>query len=157
MSGRSVTSKPNLLFLSHRLPWPPHNGAAIRTYNILKLLADRFDVTLLCFDRRDPALSRYSIEERMEALRELGCIEVFPIPQEESRARLVWDHARSLLTGRAYVHYVHDSRQYLDSVRRSLQSTPRTLSTWTAWTWSACSPNWTAFRSSSRITTWSPA
>ena len=119
-----MPSKPHLLFLSHRLPWPPHNGAAIRTYNILKLLADRFDVTMLCFDRRDPALVRYTQRDRAEALRPLGHVEVLPIPQEESRARLVWDHLRSLATGRAYVYYVHDSRQYRQALRRSLASRP---------------------------------
>ncbi len=39
----------NLLFLAPRLPLPPDTGAKIRTWNILKQLAKRFKVTLVCF------------------------------------------------------------------------------------------------------------
>src|SRR3990167_8860692 len=39
----------NLLFLAPRLPLPPDTGAKIRTWNILKQLAKRFKVTLICF------------------------------------------------------------------------------------------------------------
>jgi glycosyltransferase involved in cell wall biosynthesis len=105
-----AAGRPRLLFLSHRLPYPPHNGAAIRTWNILRLLAAEFDVTGLCFDRPDPHLAHVPLADRLAAMREHGDFAVTPIPQCASRARLLADHARSVLTGRPYTWYVHDSR-----------------------------------------------
>jgi sugar transferase (PEP-CTERM/EpsH1 system associated) len=40
---------PKLLFLTPDLPYPPHQGAAIRTYNLIKNLAPNHDVHLLSF------------------------------------------------------------------------------------------------------------
>ncbi len=37
-----------VLFLAHRIPFPPDKGDKIRSYNVLKYLARRHDVTLLC-------------------------------------------------------------------------------------------------------------
>ncbi len=41
--------KEKLLFLAPRLPFPLDTGGKIRTYHILRLLASRYDVLLLCF------------------------------------------------------------------------------------------------------------
>jgi len=101
-----------LLVLSHRVPYPPHNGAALRTYNMLRLLARDFNITGLCFDRQDAATARLGLEARRDGLRPFGRFEAYPIPQEASRARFAWDHARSVLTGRPYTWYVHDSAAY---------------------------------------------
>jgi sugar transferase (PEP-CTERM/EpsH1 system associated) len=40
---------PRLLFLTPDLPYPPHQGAAIRTYNLIKNLAPRHEVHLISF------------------------------------------------------------------------------------------------------------
>jgi glycosyltransferase involved in cell wall biosynthesis len=109
--------RPRLLFLSHRLPFPPHNGASIRTFNILKQLAQAFDITALCFDRDDPATRDLPLEARIAALEPYARIEVFPIPQEQSLVRLLLDHARSVLRGRPYTWYLHESPEYLARVR----------------------------------------
>lgn len=37
-----------VLFLAHRIPFPPDKGDKIRSYNVLKYLAERHQVTLLC-------------------------------------------------------------------------------------------------------------
>lgn len=37
-----------LLFISHRIPYPPNKGDKIRSYNILRYLAKRHDVYLAC-------------------------------------------------------------------------------------------------------------
>ncbi len=53
---------PKLLFLTPDLPYPPHQGAAIRTYNLIKNLAPRHEVHLLSFVQgKDEA-------ERLESL-----------------------------------------------------------------------------------------
>lgn len=47
--------KPSLLFLVHRIPFPPNKGDKIRSYNMLKHLSQKFDIHLGCFidDKED--------------------------------------------------------------------------------------------------------
>ncbi|MEZ6063085.1 MAG: TIGR03087 family PEP-CTERM/XrtA system glycosyltransferase [Planctomycetaceae bacterium] len=40
--------KPRILYITHRVPWPPDRGDRIRTWNILKFLASGADVDLAC-------------------------------------------------------------------------------------------------------------
>jgi sugar transferase (PEP-CTERM/EpsH1 system associated) len=44
-----MTSKEPLLFLCHRIPFPPNKGDKIRSFNMLKALSETFDVYLACF------------------------------------------------------------------------------------------------------------
>lgn len=44
----ATTSRPTLLFLVHRVPFPPDKGDRIRTYQFLRYLAERADVYLAC-------------------------------------------------------------------------------------------------------------
>lgn len=112
--------RPRLLLLSHRLPFPPHNGAAIRTYNLMKQLAVDFDVTALCFDRRDPALEALPLQGRIDALSPYAKCQAFPIPQLHSNARLLWDHLRSVTDGQPYVYHVHESAPFEAALRKEL-------------------------------------
>jgi sugar transferase (PEP-CTERM/EpsH1 system associated) len=41
--------KETLLFLCHRIPFPPNKGDKIRSFNILKKLSEQYDVHLGCF------------------------------------------------------------------------------------------------------------
>jgi glycosyltransferase involved in cell wall biosynthesis len=116
-------SRPKLLLLSHRLPFPPHNGAAIRTYNLMRQLAVDFDVTALCFDRRDPALEAMPLQDRLDALAPFARCQAFPIPQLHSRVRLVWDHLRSVSDGQPYVYHVHESTPFAAALRKELAAT----------------------------------
>jgi glycosyltransferase involved in cell wall biosynthesis len=112
-------AKPKLLFLSQTLPYPPDSGTAIRSYNVLRLLARDYDVTALCFYRR---ATTPDLAGSLAALRAMvPTVEAFPIEQEHSRARLVWDHARSLLTGRAYTAYAYESASFSDALRTHLE------------------------------------
>jgi polysaccharide biosynthesis protein PslH len=61
-----------LLVLSHRVPYPPHNGAALRTYNMLRLLARDYEIVGLCFDRRDRATAHLPLADRLAALAPYG-------------------------------------------------------------------------------------
>jgi glycosyltransferase involved in cell wall biosynthesis len=89
----------------------------IRSWNILRLLAERYEVEALCFYRR--AVQR-NLATSLEALRRLGRAEAFPIPQEHSRARLLADHLRSLATGRVYTEFVHESADYRGALSTAL-------------------------------------
>lgn len=43
-----MTPKPDLLFIAHRIPYPPDKGDKIRSYHMLRHLAERYRVTVAC-------------------------------------------------------------------------------------------------------------
>lgn len=79
-----------LLFLAHRIPYPPNKGDKIRSFHILRHLARSHRVLLGCFfdDAADAA--------HVPALGE-WCAEVHALPLSPGRARLA--SLRGLLTG----------------------------------------------------------
>ena len=109
-----VIRRPRLLFLCQTLPYPPDGGVWIRTYHVLRLLADAFDITALCFERA--ATSGTHAEHPRAGTRDglgrLAAVEVFPIPQRHSRIRFSWDHIRSAALRRVYTAFVYDSRAF---------------------------------------------
>src|SRR5438045_214260 len=44
----SSSSRPTILFLAHRIPYPPDKGDRIRSFYILEFLAERARVHLAC-------------------------------------------------------------------------------------------------------------
>ncbi len=115
--------KRKLLFLCQTLPYPPDGGVWIRTFHVLRLLSQTFEVTALCFERSGIAqhASGYDPAKSAAALSEFAETEVFAIAQNHSRARFVWDHLRSVLSGRAYTHYLYESAAYAKRVRELLR------------------------------------
>lgn len=109
-----MTSRPKLLFLCQTLPFPLDGGCWIRTYHILRLLSETFEVTALCFERMglsaqtDPR----KLQENLRELARFGEVEAFPVPQTRSRPRLLWDHLRSVLFRKVYTQYVFDSSSF---------------------------------------------
>ena len=115
-------SRPRLLFLSQVLPYPPDGGVKIRTFHTLRLLSQSFDVTALCFYRWKKGLVEQDLEHSVSALREFAHpLEIFPIPQEHQRWRLLTDHLSSLLTGRPYTVPTYRSTQFKNRLRHWLQ------------------------------------
>ena len=98
---------PSILFLSQSLPFPPDSGGKQRTFHVLTELQREFDVHLVSFARR---AHQAVPEQRARAEAELSkrltrVLPSVPYPNEWSRARLLWDHGRSLLTGKVYSHF----------------------------------------------------
>jgi glycosyltransferase involved in cell wall biosynthesis len=118
---RTVARRPRLLLLAQTLPFPPDGGVHIRIYNVLKLLAREYDVTMMCFTRLAERDTR-SVQVGVAALKEYAEVSAFPIPQEHSRWRLVWDHLRSLVQRRAYVWYAYDSEAFHAHLKANLMS-----------------------------------
>ncbi|MFN7877950.1 MAG: TIGR03087 family PEP-CTERM/XrtA system glycosyltransferase [Pirellula sp.] len=54
------TAKPQILFLAHRFPFPPDRGDRIRSWNILRYLSARANVSLACIT--ESLVSRRDIE-----------------------------------------------------------------------------------------------
>ena len=107
MSGR-----PSLLFLCQTLPYPPDSGVAIRTYHVLRILSRAFDITALCFYRRKGGLGSEDPAPGVDGLRQFARVEAFPVPQERSMMRLVWNHLRSVGRDRVYATFTYQSRPY---------------------------------------------
>lgn len=112
--------RPRLLFLCQTLPYPPDGGVAIRSYNILRLLAKRYDVTALCFYRRSVIRD---VEASLVALRRIAkVVEAFPIEQEYSRSRLLADHLWSVLHRRVYTVSAYENAAFRARLEQLLRS-----------------------------------
>ena len=120
LTGTHKTPRPRLLFLCQTLPFPPDGGVQIRTYNVLRLLAQVFDITALVFYRRATRPTNRDIANGLAGLRPLGEVEAFPIPQEHSTWRLLYDHMRSITNGRVYTWYAYDSAAFRHRLRKLL-------------------------------------
>jgi glycosyltransferase involved in cell wall biosynthesis len=93
-------TRPRLLFLGHTLPYPPDRGVALRSYHVLRELADRYEVTALLFRRRyEP--TQMPLNDRIRHLREVAEVEVFDVPGERSAIRRRLDRTRSLVGRRS--------------------------------------------------------
>ncbi|QQE13797.1 glycosyltransferase [Planctomycetota bacterium] len=83
------TRKPNLLLLTHRLPYPPDRGDRIRSYNLLKHLSKHFQVSLASYTEEPPT------PDQENNLRKLTRrLAICPLTKSQKYARA----ARSLLT-----------------------------------------------------------
>jgi polysaccharide biosynthesis protein PslH len=85
-----------ILLLTQLVPYPPDSGPKIKTYNVLRYLAQRHEVHLVSFVR--------SVSERanVEHLRRL-CDGVTTVPLQRSRAKDMAALARSLATGTPFL------------------------------------------------------
>jgi sugar transferase (PEP-CTERM/EpsH1 system associated) len=93
---------PELVFLAHRIPYPPDKGDKIRSWNFLNHLAQRYDIRLGCFidDPRD--------WEFTDTLRQL-CRDCCFVGITPRLARL--GSLRGLLDGRALTLPYYDNQE----------------------------------------------
>lgn len=116
--------RPRLLFLAHRLPYPPDAGVSIRAFHTLRLLAKTFDVSLVAFHRAVSARERSELEGHVRALEAIvEDVSVHPIGQVGSRLRWVVDHARSTLLRRPYTEFLYSSKEFNRDLLCRLSST----------------------------------
>jgi len=104
-----MIGKPEVLFLTHRIPYPPDKGDKIRSWRLLRHLSERYDVHLACFvdDPRD--------FEHVGYLRRLcRSVECIPLYPRSARAR----SARGFLTGKALSLAYYRDRKMQRAVNR---------------------------------------
>ncbi|WP_326524163.1 TIGR03087 family PEP-CTERM/XrtA system glycosyltransferase [Sphingomonas sp.] len=104
---------PDILFLAHRVPFPPDRGDKIRAYNMLRYLARRARVHLVAFsdDPRDldaPELATL-------------CASHHIVPRTKSKARAAIE---ALLSGRSVSEAAFTDPRLADAVRRVLAQHP---------------------------------
>jgi sugar transferase (PEP-CTERM/EpsH1 system associated) len=77
------TGRPSVLYLTHRVPYPPDKGDRIRNYHLLRYLAARADVHLACL-ADEPASEEVVAELRRLCAR----VAVVPLSRWKRRARM---------------------------------------------------------------------
>jgi glycosyltransferase involved in cell wall biosynthesis len=109
-----MAARPRLLFLAQSFPYPPHSGVAARTFNVLKQLHEAFDVDLVAFYRLNHQADKQARDAARDSLTHVtACVaEPTPIANEHSALRKMWDHLRSLGTGRIYTYYEYASGDF---------------------------------------------
>ncbi|MEM9704606.1 MAG: TIGR03087 family PEP-CTERM/XrtA system glycosyltransferase [Pseudomonadota bacterium] len=76
-----MSERQKVLFLAHRIPYPPNKGDKIRSWRMLEALAERYDVSLATFID-DPDDWRYT--EKLKSI----CSETCFAPLQKQTARL---------------------------------------------------------------------
>ncbi|MBN2500373.1 MAG: glycosyltransferase [Anaerolineales bacterium] len=91
-----------VLLLTQVLPYPPDSGPKVKTWNVIKYLAQNHEVTLVSFVRGDQSAE-------VEKLREY-CTAVHTVPMERNVVLDGLAMARSFLTGKPWM-MVRDDRK----------------------------------------------
>jgi glycosyltransferase involved in cell wall biosynthesis len=92
----------NVLLLTQVLPYPLDSGPKVKTYHVLRYLAERYEVTLLSFVRGEPS-------EAVEHLQRY-CKAVHTVPMDRSVGHDVSALLKSLTTGVPFL-MVRDQRK----------------------------------------------
>jgi len=92
----------NVLLLTQVLPYPPDSGPKVKTWNVIKYLAQSHRVTLVSFVRGDQ-------REDIQALEKLCAGGVYTVPMERSKVRDAWYMLRSLLSRQPFL-MIRDDR-----------------------------------------------
>ncbi|MBU0705104.1 MAG: glycosyltransferase family 4 protein [Chloroflexi bacterium] len=100
----------NVLMLTQILPYPPDSGPKVKTYNVIKYLAQEHRVTLASFVRGDPSEHVCHLEQYCQA--------VHTVPMERGAVRDGLAMARSLLTGQPWMMVRDDRKAMRDLVDR---------------------------------------
>jgi len=120
LDSASDKTRRRILFLCQTLPYPPDGGVNIRAFHLLRLLAQEYEVTAMCFYRRATRPNPEAVRQSVKNLSRYARTEAFEIPQEFSQARLLWDHLRSILTQRPYTVFAHHSEAFTRRLHESL-------------------------------------
>jgi polysaccharide biosynthesis protein PslH len=103
-------ARPRLLFLAHHLPFPTDSGAALRTYHVLRMLSQNYDITALCL-LRGGERAHSDLQADVRALETFATIEVFAT-ENVGMLRRIGQHLRSVVRRRAYTAFTHESRTF---------------------------------------------
>ena len=118
-----------VLWLSHFIPYPPKGGMLIRSYNLIKQLAQRHEVDLVALGRVDTMRGMFSSDEtgfeagRRELSRFCASVEFVPTKIGSSRLRTWLVALTSLLPGPPYsVRWFADA-EFARTIDRRMSAT----------------------------------
>ncbi|HEX2988791.1 MAG TPA: glycosyltransferase family 4 protein [Chloroflexota bacterium] len=102
-----------ILLLTQVVPYPPDSGPKIKTYNVIRYLAQHHEIHLVSFSRSESETSA------AEALRPY-CKEITTIPLRRSSLKDAWFLGRSLISGRPFLIERDDSSVMRTAVETQL-------------------------------------
>ena len=97
-----------VLLLTQVLPYPPDSGPKIKTWNVLKYLAQHHEVTLVSFVRGDPKLPILGYLKNY-------CLAVYGVPMRRGGWSDGWYMIQSLITRQPFL-MVRDNRAAMHQV-----------------------------------------
>jgi glycosyltransferase involved in cell wall biosynthesis len=100
----------NVLLLTQVLPYPPDSGPKVKTWNVLKYLAQHHAVTLVSFVRGDQSDEVRHLERYCQA--------VYTVPMGRGAIRDAWYMGLSFLTGQPFMMLRDDRKVMRDLVDR---------------------------------------
>ena len=103
----------NVLLLTQVLPYPPDSGPKIKTWNVLKYLSQRHEVTLVSFVRGDQSAEVNHLENYCEA--------VYTVPIHRGGWRDGWYMSKSLITRQPFL-MVRDNRTAMHQMIKQIIS-----------------------------------
>ena len=106
-----LAKKEPLLFLCHRIPFPPNKGDKIRSFNVLKKLSEQYAIHLGCFID-DPYDKQY-----VKGLKKY-CVSVFHVDQHKTIAKI--KGLTALLTGKPITLPYYFDKQMQQWTQRTL-------------------------------------
>lgn len=108
-----------MIFIATRVPYPPVTGHYLRTWNILRGLAQRYSVHFFGFwDKRVSAQECALAEQALNPI--CASVHIKAVGAERSRTRLMWDLLSSLLTGRPFTDTKYFSRDMRQAIRSAV-------------------------------------
>lgn len=100
----------NLLWLSHLLPFPPKGGAAQRSYHLIKLASEHFNIDLVAFNQRKILKEKAEIDSAvLEFKKFCSDVHVFEIPSD------TFHYGNSILAIRSLLSPLPYNIKWLDS------------------------------------------
>ena len=103
-----------ILLLTQVVPYPPHSGPKIKTYNVLRYLARQHEVHLISFVRSAAE------EMSLQPLRRF-CTGITAVPLRRSRSADVAYLARSLVSGRPFLIERDNAKAMHEAARRQAE------------------------------------
>lgn len=115
VQNREDSERQRILMLTHRFPFPPNRGDRIRSYNLLRVLASRYEVTLGCTTDEPIATANCAIIQSL-------CEDLFIAPL--SRPRRLANACGSFFSKRSVTESMFCAPSLLDSVTSWQQEKP---------------------------------
>lgn len=118
-----MSASRRLLFLSHRLPFPAHSGADIRTFNVWKELAKEWKIDAIVVHNRAEDVPGLSLAERVDALSDFGSVRLVSLANQQSLLRTAMAHTWALARGVPYIDETFRDRSLTSQIAACLSHT----------------------------------
>ena len=111
----TANSKRRVLMLTHRMPYPPDRGDRIRSYHMLKFLAQHFEVSIACTSDEPVWLQHHQLLSTIAKQ-----VMIQPISTKLSKAKSI----KALVTGKTFTEAYYYRQGLADTILQWHQQAP---------------------------------